>query len=144
MTRLLLRERALENISQGISVSDYTIPGAPIIYTNPAFATMTRYSVDEIIGRGFISFFDEDIARRIRERFDKAYAEKRPLRMETPFKRKDSTIFLDSISSSLITDQDGAITHAVTIHEDVTEIRQREELLLAAQKMESVGQLTGG
>jgi len=32
----------------------------------------------------------------------------------------------------------------VAIHEDVTELRKREELLLEARKMESVGHLTGG
>ena len=48
------------------------------------------------------------------------------------------------MSTSLILDENGEIAYSVTVHEDVTELRQREELLLEAQKMESVGQLTGG
>ncbi|TAL04885.1 MAG: hybrid sensor histidine kinase/response regulator, partial [Rhodospirillaceae bacterium] len=141
---LLLRDRALEGISQGVTITDDKAPGTPIIYTNPAFAALTRYTLEEVVGRGPLSFFDADVAPRIIERMAQAAAAKKPWRMETSLKRKDGTSFLDSMVTTMIVDQKGDITHSVTIHEDVTEVRQREELLLEAQKMESVGQLTGG
>lgn len=141
---LRLRDRALEGISQGVTITDDKAPGYPIIYTNPAFAALTRYTVDEIIGRGSLSFFDASVAAHIVERTEKANTAKKPWRMETSLKRKDGTSFLDSMVTTMIVDQHGDITHSVTIHEDVTEVRRREELLLEAQKMESVGQLTGG
>ena len=144
MTGMLLRDRALESISQGITITDDTAPGSPIIYTNPAFAALTRYTSEEIVGRGPLSFFDAEIATRVGERIAHAHTEKRPWRLECSLKRKDGTAFLDSMASSVIVDENGKVSHSVTVHEDVTELRQREELLMEAQRMESVGQLTGG
>jgi PAS domain S-box-containing protein len=144
LNRLLLRDRALEAITQGITITDDKAPGTPIIYTNPAFAALTRYNPEEILGRSPLSFFDAAVGPSVAERMERARAESRPWRMEVAFKRKDSTHFLDNMATSLIHDKDGGIGYSVTVHEDVTELRQREELLLEAQKMESVGQLTGG
>jgi PAS domain S-box-containing protein len=139
----MLRDRALEGTSQGITIAD-TKAGGKIIYTNPAFAELTGYATDEIIGRTFNSFFSADAAREIDNRFRKAYVDKKPLRGEVIFHRKDGSSFRDSMAAALIYDADGSVSHAVVIHDDVTETRQRDEMLLEAQKMESLGQLTGG
>jgi PAS domain S-box-containing protein len=144
MQTLLLRDQALESITQGITITDEKAPGSPIIFTNSAFASLTRYTVEEIVGRSPLSFFDAAGASEIHQRLSSYYAAKRPWSFETEIKRKDGTAFLDSMKTSLMFDASGEITYSVTVHEDVTEIRQREELLLEAQKMESIGQLTGG
>lgn len=144
MNRLVLRDRALESITQGVTITDDQAPGNPIIYTNPAFAALTRYDAQEVLGRGLLSFFENDMAARIDARIQQARDEKRPWRFECSIKRKDGTSFLDSTATAVILDKEGVVSHSVTVHEDVTEVRQREELLLEAQKMESVGQLTGG
>lgn len=144
MTRLLLRDRALEAITQGITITDDKAPGAPIVYTNPAFARLTKYTAEQISGRSPLSFFDAAQAGEISERLKKAQSDKRPWRAELEMKRNDGTSFLNSIATSLILGDDGEVIHSVMVHEDVTEVRQREELLVEAQKMESVGQLTGG
>jgi len=144
MMRLVLRDRALEGITQGITITDDKAPGQPIIYTNPAFAGLTRYTLEEIAGRGLLAFFDADLSTKVAEKLEAARENKRPWRLEAELKRKDGTHFLDSISTSLIFDEKGEVSHSVAVHEDVTEVRQREELLMEAQKMESVGQLTGG
>ncbi|MHB1204702.1 MAG: ATP-binding protein [Rhodospirillaceae bacterium] len=144
MTRLVLRERALEAITQGITITDNRLEGSPIIYTNPAFASLTRHGAGEVIGRTPLSFFEPDVGAQLAGQVSKAEAEKKAWRAETYIKRKANTSFLDNMSTSLIINAQGEVTHAVTVHEDVTELRQREDLLLEAQKMESVGQLTGG
>lgn len=144
MTRLLLRDRALEAITQGITITDERLPGQPIMYTNSAFAGLTKYTTDEVIGRGPLAFFDAKNAAKVDDCIARARTDKRPWRIELEISRKDGTTFLDNIATSLILDERGEVIHSVTVHEDVTELRQREELLLEAQKMESVGQLTGG
>jgi PAS domain S-box-containing protein len=144
MQRLVLRDRALEAITQGITIADEQVPGAPIMYTNPAFAALTRYAPEEIIGRGPLTFLDGAAAAEARRRARQAFAEKRAWHLETELKRKDGAAFLDSMNTSMIFNEAGEIAYSVTVHEDVTEIRKREDLLLEAQKMESIGQLTGG
>jgi len=50
MTNLLMRERALEGISQGITITNFNRPDYRIIYANPAFAALVRYPLEELIG----------------------------------------------------------------------------------------------
>jgi PAS domain S-box-containing protein len=142
--RLILRDRALEAITQGITITDENQPGAPIIYTNPAFATLTRYESHEVLGRGSLDFFSPEKAAEFTDRVRISRAMNLPCLFETEFLRKDGTTFIDRTAISLIANDDGTVTHSVTVHEDVTDLRRREDMLLEAQKLESVGQLTGG
>ncbi|TAL03853.1 MAG: PAS domain S-box protein [Rhodospirillaceae bacterium] len=142
--RLLLQERVLDVITQGVNIVDNRRAGYPIIYANPAFAAMTGYSQDEIPGRNPYSFFPPDMTVTIASMVKQAAAERRPLRLETELIRKDGTVFLDRMVVSRISDSNGNFSHLVAVHEDVTEARRQDERLREAQKMESVGQLTGG
>lgn len=49
MTQLVLRDRALEGISQGITIADHMVAGTPIIYTNPAYEALTQFPMGEIM-----------------------------------------------------------------------------------------------
>src|SRR5690606_31245658 len=71
-------------------------------------------------------------------------AKRRSSRFDSRTRRKDGTSFLDGIAVSPIISADGELTHFVSVHEDITETRQRDLQLREAQKMEAVGQLTGG
>ena len=144
MKRLILRDRALEAITQGITITDDTQPGKPIIYTNLAFARLTRYEAENILGRGPLDFFSAEKAAVVAERIRMARVMNLPWQLETELYRKDGTTFIDRTATSPIIEEDGTVSHSVTVHEDVTELRRREDMLLEAQKMESIGQLTGG
>ena len=144
MKRLILRDRALEAITQGITITDDRQHGTPIIYTNPAFDRLARYENAEILGRGPLDFFSPEKAAAVADRVSSARAMNLPWQLETELYRKDGTTFIDRTATSHIADDDGTVTHSVTVHEDVTELRRREDMLLEAQKMESIGQLTGG
>lgn len=47
----LLRDHALSNLREGISIADPNLPDMPIIYVNDAFLEMTGYSRSEVLGR---------------------------------------------------------------------------------------------
>ncbi len=47
----LLRDHALSNLREGITIADPNLPDTPIIYANEAFLAMTGYSRDEVLGR---------------------------------------------------------------------------------------------
>jgi PAS domain S-box-containing protein len=64
--------------------------------------------------------------------------------IEYHIQRPDSEIRIVNVEGQVVTDASGAVTKITGTVQDVTERRQTERQLVQAQKMESVGQLTGG
>jgi signal transduction histidine kinase/DNA-binding response OmpR family regulator len=58
--------------------------------------------------------------------------------------RKDGTTYSVSVSVSPLVDSRGRLTHFVAIQRDVSSVKQLQQQLLQAQKMQSVGNLAGG
>ncbi|WP_277991548.1 PAS domain-containing protein, partial [Vibrio parahaemolyticus] len=50
-TVLRLRQRVLDQISEGILFTDPNLPDNPIVYVNPAFTAITGYKATEVLGR---------------------------------------------------------------------------------------------
>ncbi|MCC6774786.1 MAG: PAS domain-containing protein [Gemmatimonadaceae bacterium] len=141
---LLLRDRAMQTVSQGIVIADPNVPGHPIVYANPAFSTITGYAEDDVIGRdsGLLEGPESDVEtlRALR----RAIASGEAHAVEILHYRKDRTPFWDAISTTPVRDDHGALTHHLTVHADVTERRRLEESLRQAQRMELMGRLAGG
>jgi hypothetical protein len=47
----LLRDHALSNLREGITIADPNLPDTPIVFVNQAFLAMTGYSREEVLGR---------------------------------------------------------------------------------------------
>ncbi len=48
---LRLKDRAMDNTKEGITIADCSQPDMPLIYANEAFARITGYSVSESLGK---------------------------------------------------------------------------------------------
>jgi PAS domain-containing protein len=48
---LRLKDRAMDNTKEGITIADCSLPDMPLIYANEAFARITGYSVAESLGK---------------------------------------------------------------------------------------------
>jgi PAS domain-containing protein len=48
---LRLKDRAMDNTKEGITIADCSRPDMPLIYANEAFARITGYSVSESLGK---------------------------------------------------------------------------------------------
>ena len=48
---LRLKDRAMDNTKEGITIADCSLPDMPLIYANEAFARITGYSVAEALGK---------------------------------------------------------------------------------------------
>ncbi|SMF44196.1 PAS domain S-box-containing protein [Azospirillum oryzae] len=138
------------------SVVDYAIfmldPTGVIRSWNPGAARMKGYAADEIIGRHFSSFYTpEDRAAGVPQRALATALSEGKFEAEGWRLRKDGTRFWASVVIDPIRDETGTLRGFAKITRDITERRKAQEALdearealAQAQKMEAVGQLTGG
>src|SRR5262249_48406857 len=139
-----LRERALDSISQAITIADASRPEYPIIYVNPAFERMTGYTPAEVIGHDyrFLEGPATDPEKLARKRAEMRSG--RAFQGELVDHRKDGTAFVNEISITPVSDALGRLTHFVAVMNDVTTRHNLEAQLRQAVKIEAVGKLTGG
>jgi PAS domain S-box-containing protein len=137
-------------------VADYAIymldPGGHVTSWNSGAERIKGYAPSEVIGRHYSAFFTpEDVARG--EPMTNLDAVAREGRIETEGwrLRKDGSRFWAHVVIDRITDDDGTLIGFAKVTRDVTERRasalaleEAREALFQSQKLEAVGQLTGG
>jgi PAS domain S-box-containing protein len=131
------------------SVTDYAIymldPQGHIINWNPGAARTKGYSREEIVGRHFSVFYTpEDRTAEIPAKALRAALETGKFEAEGWRVRQDGSRFWASVVINAIKDADGRVLGFAKVTRDLTERRAADERARQAQKMESVGQLTGG
>ena len=142
--RLRLRDRAIQAVTQGILITDPSLPDNPVIYVSPSFEQLTGYTTAEVVGRNcrFLqgAGTDPETVSRIRA----AVRQGESCKVELLNYRKDGVPFWNELSISPVRDDEGRVTHFVGSQADVTARRKLEEQLRQVQKMEAVGRLAGG
>jgi PAS domain S-box-containing protein len=127
---LNLYSRALECTSNGVVISDMSLPGRPVFYANPAFQDITGYAPSEVIGRncGLLQRDDRDQPNLAVLR--DALAAGRPTQVVLRNYRKDGTLFFNELSVAPVAAADGSVPHYVGVLNDVTE-RERSRMAIA-------------
>jgi PAS domain S-box-containing protein len=131
------------------SVTDYAIymldPAGKVSSWNAGAERFKGYSSDEIMGEHFSRFYtDEDRAAEVpRTALETAEREGR-FEAEGWRVRKDGTRFWASVIIDPIRNEARKLIGFAKVTRDLTEKRAIEEQLRQSQKMEAVGQLTGG
>jgi PAS domain S-box-containing protein len=147
-------ERRFRLLVQG--VTDYAIymlsPEGIVTNWNTGAERIKGYTANEIVGQHFSRFYtDEDLEKEVpRIALEKARTEGR-FEAEGWRKRSDGTRFWAGVIIDAIRDEDGTLIGFAKITRDLTERReaqleleQSREQLFQSQKMEAVGQMTGG
>ncbi len=120
LAALHVRDDAIAAASNGIVISDASLPDYPIIYANPAFLAMTGYAEAEVLGRNcrFLQGPGTDPAavRELRE----AIGDVRQCQTLILNYRKDGTEFWNEITVSPVCGPSNAVTHYVGIQTDVS------------------------
>jgi len=112
---------------------------------NPGAARIKGYRADEIIGRHFSNFYTaEDRAIGLPDRSLSLVATQGKFEGEGWRVRKDGSRFWASVLIDPIYGPDHQVAGYAKITRDMTERRAIQEQLNQAQKMEAIGQLTGG
>jgi PAS domain S-box-containing protein len=141
---LSLRNRAIQSVSQGITISDPNEADNPIVYASAGFERMTGYREDEVLGKNcrFLQGkeTDKDTVRQIRD----AIVAGEACAVEILNYRKDGTPFWNALSVNPVHNESGTLEYFVGVHDDITHRMQLENQLRHSQKMEAVGRLAGG
>jgi PAS domain S-box-containing protein len=138
------------------SIKDYAIfmldPDGHVTSWNSGAQRIKGYRPDEILGRNFSEFYtDEDRAAGVPAQLLVRAAESGRAEAEGWRVRKDGSRFWASVILDRIDDEAGRHVGFAKVTRDVTEqhlaqemLEQARERMLQAQKMEAIGQLTGG
>lgn len=131
------------------SVTDYAIymldPDGNVSSWNPGAERFKGYTADEIMGQHFSRFYtEEDRAAEIPKIALATARKEGRFEAEGWRLRKDGTRFWASVIIDPIRSDDGELIGFAKVTRDLTEKRDIEEQLRQSQKMEAVGQLTGG
>jgi PAS domain S-box-containing protein len=137
-------------------VADYAIymldPSGHVTSWNSGAERIKGYAPHEVIGRHYSAFFaPEDVARGEPTTNLEAVAREGRIETEGWRLRKDGSRFWAHVVIDRITDDAGEIIGFAKVTRDVTERRasalaleEAREALFQSQKLEAVGQLTGG
>jgi PAS domain S-box-containing protein len=158
----LIREAAEREQAEGrfqllvSGVTDYAVfmldPNGIVTNWNAGAQRIKGYQASEIVGRHFEAFYTpEDRAAGVPRRALETALTQGKFEAEGKRMRKDGSTFYASVVINPIRDATGELVGFAKITRDITERRESQEALqraqeqlAQAQKMEGIGQLTGG
>lgn len=110
-------------------VTDATLPGNPITFVNPAFAHLSGYSPEELLGQHphFMNGPQTDPGA-IAE-YEAAMKEGRDVTLEILQYRKDGSSFQSMLFATLLDDDQGRVTNHFMSYLDITRRYEAEEAL---------------
>ncbi|MBS1160883.1 MAG: hybrid sensor histidine kinase/response regulator [Proteobacteria bacterium] len=129
-----------DNMPAGMAYID---AGQHYVYHNQTFADFLGLPSQEINGQSVRRIFGETAYREIRDKIEAALSGQ-ATRHEHEQRSASGAVRRWAVRYSPHIDAQGGIDGCMAMLTDVTEQRQAEQALFQAQKMEAVGQLTGG
>ncbi|HMN87066.1 MAG TPA: PAS domain S-box protein, partial [Bauldia sp.] len=130
--------RAVEQSANFVVILDRA---GQVEYVNPSFCEATGYSAADVSGRRPVFW---SLAPDLEATIWESVLSGADWRGEVDNIAHDGRRLSVSATVSPVTNDDGDITHVIVIEEDITRRREIEAQLRQAQKMEAVGNLTGG
>lgn len=124
--KLLLAREVFENSDELIAITDLR---ADIIDVNPAFARLTGYSRDEIIGKNMRLLRFECHDQQFYEHHSRELREVGRWQGEIRGRHKNGGTFSSLMTINAVKNPDGKPTHFVNISTDITRLKDVEEQL---------------
>jgi len=138
------QRRLIAAVEQSVESMVITDLEANIIYVNPAFEKISGYTTAEIMGRNprvlQSGIQDQAFYRKMWDTLTAGQVWQG--RMVN--KKKDGTLYTEEATITPVRDERGKIINYVAVKRDITDELSLQEQYYQAQKMESLGRLTGG
>lgn len=138
------RARLLYAVDQGMEGFSLHDQDGLFTYVNPAEANMYGYSPEEVIGKSWRLFYDDDEVRKIEAVHFPTLRRDGRWRGELKGLKKNGERFDVEVSLTLLTDEQGQPSGLICNCRDITERKIADASMRQLQKMEALGQLTGG
>jgi PAS domain S-box-containing protein len=137
----------LEQTPVGIVVAD--APSGEIRFCNPEAEYLMGHNMADGLARDSLPYgpIDDQGKRRSSENLPLMRAVRRGYRtdrMVMRYRKPDGSVVMFEVAAAPIRDADGRIVQAVATFHDITAKMKAEEALRQSQRMEGIGQLTGG
>ena len=142
--QLKLRNEAIEALDIAVVVMDASRPNRPVEDANPAYERITGYKVQEAYGKSLDLIEGRDTDAAVVAELRAAIDELTPAAGLLQCYRKDGTPFWNDVIVSPVRNSRDVVSHLVVLMRDMSERKTLERQFAQAQKMEAVGQLTGG
>ena len=120
MKRML--ENAMEHSFHGIMITKAE-PGYPVVYVNDAFAEITGYSLDEIVGTSPAILQGPKTDRAVLDRLNQALSEGKLFNGQAINYRKDGSEFVMEWKIVPIKNEEEVTSHYLALQRDVTKPR---------------------
>jgi PAS domain S-box-containing protein len=134
---LRLRESVIVNASDAVVITEagqHDLPGPRIVYVNQAFAQMTGYTAEEVLGKSPRLLqgpgTDRQVLRKLREDLDNLRSSK----VEVINYKKNGEPFWSQFSVVPVADETGSYTHWIAIQRDITAQKLAEQQLINAKE----------
>ena len=138
LAQLKKLSRAIEQSGEVITITD---KHGVIEYINPAFTAITGFTMAEAIGKiPHLTRSDGSVVKQMQETLDRGET----WQGKITERKKDGSLYPAMLTVSPIRDEEGEISHYISVHEDLSQLQQLEGQFQQAQKMESIGTLVGG
>ena len=128
--RMRLLERAVAHSANAIIITD-AVSGSkhPILYVNPAFEQLTGYLASEVVGRNSRFLLGDETGQAGLQEIRAALHEKRVGHALLKNFHKDGSPFWHELTVAPVPDESGAVTHYISVMNDVTARRRQEEVI---------------
>lgn len=139
--------KAVESSAEAICIFDRN---NTVIYTNRVFEKLYGYSQMEILGKNAEHIFREcasstqNLPVGLRKEILQTVQSGHTWRGYLFMMKKDQSLVEVQLTVTPITDQDGKITHYLSMHRDMTREREMERRSQQSQRLEAIGTLAGG
>ncbi len=142
------RETQLRHLSYVVEQSPILIvitnAAGNIEYVNPRFKQLTGYQEEEVLGKNprilKSGHTHDDVYRQLWS----SIASGDIWRGVLQNRKKNGELFWVSTTICPVSNQDGEIDHYIALSEDITHLREKENMLTHAMKLEAVGRMTNG
>ncbi len=120
-------ERLMDEITEGISISDPSQPDNPLVYVNSAFCRLSGYDPEHVLGRNCRFLQGDETDQSQIDILRQAMREQQPCVVEILNYRRDGSPFWNSLSLSPVNDSNGDLFYYIGVQTDITRRRQLEE-----------------